>query len=210
MIYRQSSALTNIKRSWSHTSIVYLELAWWVRSIIHLKLRAAATSIIHLKLRTAAASIIYLKLWTATTPIIHLKLRLLSFIHLKILMSPILLKIRAWCWPIINLEAIWRHCATIIIKILLCSFKILLLPYRYILWFLKIIFFIILAEIIIRSFVHIVRIAKTRFFIEAIILCFRYFFVSISIKYRKLLLLPYWVALLLVIDMIRIVWQRFF
>lgn len=216
--YGQCSTLTNIKRSRPHTSIIYLKLAWWIRSIIYLKLRTTAASIInlklwtattpiiHLKLRTSVASIIYLKLRAATTSVIHLKLRLLSFIHLKILVGPILLKIRARGWSVINLKTIRRHCPAIFIKFLLCSFKILLLPYWYILWFLKIIFFIILAKIVIRSFIHIVRIAKTWFFIKSIILCFRYLLMMITIKYRKLLMLPYWIALLLVSNMKRIIW----
>ena len=220
--YGQSSALTNIKWSWSHASIVYLELTWWIRSIINLKLRTAAASIvnlklwttttpiIHLKLRTSIASIIYLKLRTASAPVIYLKLRLLSFIHLKILMSSILLEIRARGWPVINLKTIWRHCSTIFIKFLLCSIEIILLPNRNILRLLKIILFIILAEIVIRSFVHIVGIAKAWFFIKSIILSFRNLLVRISFKNWKLLMLPYRIALLLVRDMKWIIRQWFF
>lgn len=198
LIYRNGSALTYIKWLGVHGPVIHLKLARWIWPIIYLKLI------------TATASIINLKLWAAAAPVIHLKLRLWCVVDLEVLMHPILLKIRTWSWSFIGFKSIWRHSVSIIIKLLLSSFKIIALPNRYVLRFLKIIFLIVLYKVIIWSFVHIVRIAWTRFLIESIIICFRNLLLIISFEYRKLLLLSYWVIVLLVIHLYGIIRQWFF
>ena len=142
-----------------------------------------------------------LEITSSAAPIIHLKLRLWGIINLEVLMCPILLKIRTWSWSFVGFETIWWHCVSIVIKLLFSSFKIITLSYWYILWLLKIIFFIALYKIIIWSFVHIVRIAKTRFFIESIIISFGHMLLIIAFEYGKLLLLSNWIVIMLMIHL---------
>lgn len=198
MIYRHCSTLTYIKWLGVHGSIIHLKLARWIWLIIYLKLI------------TATASIIHLELWAAAAPVIYLKLRLWGIVDLKVLMHPVLLKIRTCSWSFICFKSIWRHSVSIIIKLLLSSFKIIALPNWNVLRFLKIIFIIVLYKVIIWSFVHIVRIAWARFFIKSVIIRFGHLLLSIAFEYGKLLLLSNWVIVLLVIHLDGIVRQRFF